>query len=125
MNVPLEDATVSATAEVVSLKKEAERVVGRFYSVDEQIRRSDARLRRWMAGRVVRAFVRANYWTLGALGVLAGLDEINIWLHIITPGDRIISNQVIMALLGATTVQVGTIAAIIARYLFPSRSRDS
>ncbi|MEA2731005.1 MAG: hypothetical protein QOF70_5480 [Acetobacteraceae bacterium] len=29
-----------------------------------------------------------------------------------------------MTLLGATTVQVGTIAAIIARYLFPGRTRE-
>jgi hypothetical protein len=31
------------------------------------------------------------------------------------------SAQVIMALLGATTVQVGAIAVLIARYLFPGR----
>ena len=30
-------------------------------------------------------------------------------------------NQMIMALLGAATAQIGTIAAIIARYLFPGR----
>jgi hypothetical protein len=40
---------------------------------------------------------------------------------LITPADRIITSQVIMALLGATTVQAGAIAAIIARYLFPGR----
>jgi hypothetical protein len=49
------------------------------------------------------------------------LDEINIATHLIAPGDRIITEKVIMALLGATTVQVGAIAAIIARYLFPGR----
>jgi hypothetical protein len=36
---------------------------------------------------------------------------------LITPADRIITSQVIMALLGATTVQAGANAAIIARYL--------
>jgi hypothetical protein len=49
------------------------------------------------------------------------LDEFNIAWHLIAPGDRIIGGQVIMALLGATTVQVGTIAVVIARYLFPGR----
>jgi hypothetical protein len=39
------------------------------------------------------------------------LDEINIGWHLVTPSDRISTNQVIMTLLGATTVQVGTIAS--------------
>lgn len=59
--------------------------------------------------------------TLGALGVLWLVDQIDIVLRVIAPGDRIINSQVIMALLGATTVQVGAIAVIIARYLFPGR----
>jgi hypothetical protein len=40
---------------------------------------------------------------------------------LITPADRIITSQVVMALLGATAVQVGAIAVIIAQYLFPGR----
>jgi hypothetical protein len=74
-----------------------------------------------MALRVVRAFIAANSVTLVALAGLVALDEINIALHLIAPGERIVGSQVIMALLGATTVQVGTIAVIIARYLFPGR----
>jgi hypothetical protein len=116
-------STFSATGEI-SLQKEEDRVVGRVYSVDEQIKRGVARLRRWMAGRVVRVFVQANCVTLAALGVLVVLDEVNIYFRLAAPGDRIITNQVIMTLLGATTVQVGVIAAIIARYLFPGRAVD-
>jgi hypothetical protein len=120
-NIIADDATFSAKAEVLSLQKEADRV---GYTVDEQIKRSDARLRRWMATRVVRVFVQANCVTLIALGVLVVLDEFNVGFRLIGPGDRIITNQVIMTLLGATTVQVGVIAGIIARYLFPGRSGD-
>jgi hypothetical protein len=76
-----------------------------------------------VAERVVRAFIVANGVALAALGALAVLDEFNIMFQLVTPGERIITPQVFMALLGATTVQVGTIAAIIARYLFPGRSR--
>jgi hypothetical protein len=47
------------------------------------------------------------------------MDQNNIASKLITPGDRIITSQVFMALLGATTVQVGAIMVIIARYLFP------
>jgi len=60
-----------------------------------------------------------------ALAVIAGLvwlDQSDRAAKLIAPGERIISNQVIMALPGATTVQVGTIAVIIARYLFPTRT---
>ena len=53
--------------------------------------------------------------------VFVVLDQKNITAHLITPADRIITNQVIMTLLGATAVQVGAIAVIIARYLFPGR----
>jgi hypothetical protein len=52
------------------------------------------------------------------------LDQHNIAQSIIAPADRIVNNQVIMTLLGATTVQVGAITAVIARYLFPGRSLD-
>jgi hypothetical protein len=100
----------------------------RGYSIDEQIalhhaalRQQDANLRKWMVDRVVPAFLWANGLTLAALGLLVVLDEINLASHLIAAGDRIIGGQVIMALLGATTVQVGAIAAIIARYLFPGR----
>jgi hypothetical protein len=100
----------------------------RGYSIEEQIalhhadlRQQDADLRKWMADRVVPAFLKANFLTLAALAVLVVLDEANIACHLIAPGDRIITEKVIMALLGATTVQVGAIAALIARYLFPGR----
>jgi CRISPR/Cas system-associated protein Csm6 len=117
-------ATATATGRLtsVSLEKEAER---EQLSVDDRIKLDDQNLRQGVADRVMRTFVRANAVTLVVLCTLVALDEINIWLHLIAPTDRIITNQVIMALLGATTIQVGAIAAIIARYLFPGRSRDS
>jgi hypothetical protein len=74
-----------------------------------------------MAESVVPAFLWANGLTLAALAVLVVLDEVNIAAHLIAPGDRIITAKVIMTLLGATTVQVGAVAALIARYLFPGR----
>jgi hypothetical protein len=55
--------------------------------------------------------------------MLVALDQWDIAHSLVTPNDRIVSHQVIMALPGATAVQVGTVAAIIARYLFPGRLR--
>jgi hypothetical protein len=88
---------------------------------DQALRERDHDLRDWMAKVVIPAFLKANGWTLIAIGVLWFVDELTIVFRVTDPGDRIINSQVIMALLGATTVQVGAIAVIIARYLFPGR----
>jgi hypothetical protein len=108
-----EPVTIHTTG-VVSLDREAER---EGLSVADQVTLRDADLRDWMAKVVIPAFLTANKWTLFVLGGLVVLDEINLALHL--TGDRIITEKVIMTLLGATTVQVGAIAYAIARYLFP------
>jgi hypothetical protein len=84
----------------------------------------DAATRKWMASRVVWTLIGADVVTLFCLGALVCLDQRNISYSVIAPADRVVSSQVIMTLLGATTVQVGVIAAIIARYLFPGRSGE-
>jgi hypothetical protein len=91
--------------------------------VAERIAQQDADLREWTAIRIVWTFIGGNLVTLAALGALAWLDQKNIERGLIMPGERIVTPQVIMTLLGATTVQIGAIAIIIARYLFPGRSR--
>jgi hypothetical protein len=89
---------------------------------DALLRRHDALLRRWVAQRIMKVFVTANIVTLVAFVALVALDQGDIQTKVFAPADRLVSSQVFMALLGATTVQVGTIAVIMARYLFPSRS---
>ena len=114
---------VPDAVETVRLKLDQE-VRKEKVSVAEQIALDDSVLRRWMARRIVWTFIIGNLVTLAALGALSWLDQTNIERHMIAPDTRIVSQQVIMALLGATTVQIGTIAVIIARYLFPGRSRE-
>jgi hypothetical protein len=92
-----------------------------FGTIDDTIRLDNQQLRRWIGTRVVRTFIGANVLTLGVIGILAWLDQHNLEHGFITPADRIINHQVIIALLGATTVQVGAITVIIARNLFPTR----
>jgi hypothetical protein len=94
--------------------------VGRTHlSVDDQIKLDDQSLRRWMATRIVWTFIAGNALTVTAIGALCWLDQSNIVHAMIQPEDRIIDHRVVMALIAGTTVQVGTIAVIIARYLFP------
>lgn len=85
---------------------------------DEQLRREDQDLRKQVATRIVWTLIGGNGITLIALAALVVLDQFNIADNLITPADRIVTNQVLIILLGATTVQVGAIAYIIAQYLF-------
>jgi hypothetical protein len=114
-----EPATVHATAEVVSLDAVAER---EGLSVADQIALQDAEQRKAITGRMLQTFIAANTVTLVGVALLVVLDEINLWSKLAPAGDRIITQQVIIGLLAATTVQVGAITMIIARYLFPGRS---
>jgi hypothetical protein len=82
----------------LELEKEVDRVE---ISITDQIALRNQDLREWVADRVVPAFLWANGLTLAALGVLVVVDEVNIVVHLIAPTERIIGNQVIMALLGA------------------------
>ncbi len=106
--------------ELISLDREADREVG---SVADRIAMGDAQMRRTLALQMGSVFAVANVVTLIAFAVLVWLDETNLRAKLIAPADRIITGNVFMALLGATTVQIGTIAVIMARHLFPSRVR--
>jgi hypothetical protein len=122
VNVGRGEATIGplqAAGVIVSLDREASR---EGLSVADRVTLQDAGLREWMANRVVPAFLWANGLTLAAIGILVVLDEVNIARHLTAPGERIINSQVIMALLGATTVQVGAIAALMSTSQAPNRS---
>jgi hypothetical protein len=114
-----EPATVRVKAEVISLDDVAER---EGLSVADQIALQDAEQRKAITGRMLQTFIAANTVTLVGVALLVVLDEINLWAKLAPAGDRIITQQVIIGLLAATTVQVGAITVIIARYLFPGRS---
>lgn len=109
---------LSARAEVINLNEVADREA---LSVEDQIALQDADLRKRIGNRIVWTFVGGNVVTLFVFAGLVYLDQSNMGNHVITPDQRIITEKVIMTLLGATTVQIGTIAVIIARYLFPRR----
>jgi type IV secretory pathway VirB2 component (pilin) len=108
------DATVQTKA--ISLNK-----VAADEGWDVELARRQQSLRGRVAYSIVVVFVLANITTLWIVFGLVQVDQDNIAAHVITPADRIITNQVMMTLLGATAVQVGSIAVIIARYLFPGR----
>lgn len=84
-------------------------------SVHDDIARADAQNR--------IAVSRWVMWVFGAVTIaiivwLAFADQAEIGAKLVPPGDRVVNSQVIISLLGATTVQLGTIALIMARYVF-------
>ena len=103
--------TISATGEVLSLEKEAERE--RLF-VDDRIKLDDQKLRSRTTIGFVGVFIIGDVLTLAALAYLGWLDQLNIEQRLIKAGERIVNTQVIMTLLAATTVQVGAISIIIA-----------
>ena len=91
--------------------------------VRQQVTQGNLDMRQRMARGVRWTFGIANGVTLVGVAILACLDQWNMVHHTITTADRIIDQKVVMTLIGATTVQVGAIAYLIARYLFPAAER--
>ena len=64
-------------------------------------------------------FAVSNVFVLFGLGIVFGLDCVQLQAKLIAPTQRIITGPVVMSLLGATTVQLGTVIFTIARAIFP------
>jgi hypothetical protein len=87
-------------------------------TVAEKISWSDAQIRKSVSRTIMGLFVVVNVFMLGLVVWLAWVDQTELAAKLITPTARLINNQVIIALLGATTVQLGTVAVIMAKYVF-------
>ena len=90
-------------------------------SVDDQIKLDEMALRKDTAARIVGMFTTANAFILLATTVVFMFDVHLMAFHGLKPEDRLINRDILMALIGATTVQLGVIMVAIARYLFPTR----
>ena len=90
-------------------------------SVKDEIARSDAEIRKYISSWIIRLFVVVNVVTLGLILGLTIVDQNLLRAGLIKPDERLVNSQVLMALLGATTVQLGIIAVIMARYVFKAQ----
>ena len=93
-----------------------------FRSVNDQIALGDLGIRKDFARNTMILFAISNVAVLIGLGILIGLESSQLADEIIMPEQRIVDHRVIMALLGATTVQLGTVIFTIARAIFPTGS---
>jgi len=87
-------------------------------SVSDKIALQKAAIRRVVSYWIVGLFGTLNIITILVIIWLATVDQGNIAAKLIPAADRIVGPKVLISLLGATTVQLGTIAVIMARYVF-------
>ena len=90
-------------------------------AVSDKIALGELQMRTDVAKNIMKLFVTTNIFVLGLLLLIFSVDIYFTRINLIGAGDRIVTENVLMALLGATTVQVGTIMVSISAYLFPRR----
>jgi hypothetical protein len=90
-------------------------------SVADQIALSDAGLRKFVVGAIVVAFLIVNGGVLLGIWVAFRTD-----IELLTQSgskfaaaDRLVTTNLLMTLVGATTVQLGALIVLIGKYLFP------
>mgnify|MGYP001806114234 CR=1 FL=1 len=79
-------------------------------------------LRKDIAIKITSLFTTINMVVIGIIAALALLDQVNIARTAITPDQRIIDYRILAAVIAATTVQLGSVALIMAKYIFPTRA---
>jgi len=78
----------------------------------------DAIIRRNIAYAIMALFAVVNLATLVFVYALLQVDQADLVAKLIGPGDRVVNASVVMTLLGATTVQLGSAMLIMARFVF-------
>jgi hypothetical protein len=111
---------VSLNAEVVEITGLTvdQRIALDQQGVRREIAIGDQKIRRQFAFYVILLFVGANVFVLFGLGVTYWQDCAQLSAKLIKPDERIIDSKVVMTLLGATTVQLGTVIYTITRAIF-------
>jgi hypothetical protein len=99
----------------VSLNQEVDE-----FTTADRIAIGDLEIRKNFANRVMLLFAITNLGALIGLALVFWQDCAQLAAGLTKPADRIIDGKVIMALLGATTVQLGTVIYTITRAIFPS-----
>ena len=93
-------------------------------TVEEEIALTDSRVRARVTYVIVSVFVLANVLTLAGVAYIFRADNENIVAKAISADHRVVTADVVITLLSATTVQLRALALIMGKYLFPA-SRPS
>lgn len=90
--------------------------------VDAERAISETAQRTEFLDRIMPLFIRVNKWAGGGVAVAYIIDTIMILSGAIGPGDRLISAEVVLALVAATAAQLGAIAFFLAKSVFKAPS---
>jgi hypothetical protein len=99
------------------------RVAGQV-SVQDRIALSNARLRGGVAIAIVVTFVIANGFVLAMVWLMFAQEMVALQNKVHAASDRVVTSALLMALVGATTVQLGTLTILaltilMGKYLIP------
>lgn len=97
-------------------------LVERDISVQDRVALGELSLRQEAARKILIIFLAANVLVLTGLAVCFAFDVALLRQTLIKPDERLVTTEVVMTVIGATTVQLGAIMYTIARYLFPDRA---
>jgi branched-subunit amino acid transport protein len=84
----------------------------------ERIALSDARVRQYVSYAIAAAFLVVKFLTLAGVVFIFETDNANIIAKVIAPEYRVINANVVMTVVGGTTVQLGALALTMGRYLY-------
>lgn len=90
-------------------------------TVRDRLDLAELNLRSEIAQKIIAEFIRANYAIISFLLAIFAVESLFLFFGRLEPGNRIIGSNVIMALIGATTVQFGAIALLVSQWLFPRK----
>lgn len=86
-----------------------------------EVEPAEFELRKQVVQLVMPYFVKANVFVWAFLAVCLVMDVVMAGGGV--THEPLVTTEVLMALLGATTVQLGVLAVTIGNYLFPSRGK--
>ncbi len=108
---------LGASAPALSEKTEPVLLVGET-GIDDQIKLANLKIRQNVSFWIMALFGVVNLFILGLIVWLAVVDQQELAAKLTGAGDRLVDTRVLISLLGATTVQLGTVAVIMARSVF-------
>jgi hypothetical protein len=88
----------------------------------EQIALWDAKLRWWVAVVIVAAFLIVNWLVLWGIWRVyqEDIELLTLAGSKFTASDRLVTTNLMITVIGATTVQLGTLIVLMGKYLFPA-----
>lgn len=110
------DQTTSTLSDNYTFKDVVEKIE---MSVQDRLLITESSLRNELARKIIKTFVAVNSAVLLLIIAFGVSDAVLVINKIINANERLITTQVLLTVIGATTVQLGAIAVTLSNWLFP------